>query len=95
MNRRQFLMQTSAAVALAAPATAEPTMKIRHVEIVHHTHTDIGYTELPSVIRDLQTRYLEAAIDCCRTDPAFRWTVESLVGLDDWWRSVPPARWAH
>ncbi len=92
MNRRQFLLQTSAAAALARPAAGDTGAKIRHVDIVHHTHTDVGYTELPSVIRDLQKRYLEAAVDCCRMDPAFRWTVESLLGLDDWWRAVPPSR---
>ena len=94
MNRRTFLVHTSAA-ALAATSKAQMALRIRHVDIVHHTHTDIGYTELPSVIRDLQVRYLDAAIDCCRKDPAFRWTVESLIGLDDWRRSANAARQAE
>jgi hypothetical protein len=62
------------------------------VDIVHHTHTDIGYTELPSVIRDLQMRYLDAAIDCCQSNSNFRWTIESLVTLNDWWRRAAVAR---
>lgn len=91
VNRRHFLLNTAAAALAQSASPVNPT-KIRHVDIVHHTHTDIGYTELPSVIRDLQIRYLDAAIDCCRKDPAFRWTIESLVGLNDWWHASSPQR---
>ncbi len=94
MNRRQFLLQTSISAGVAHSAARAAGTNIRHVDIVHHTHTDIGYTELPSVVRDLQTRYLDAAIDCCRADPTFRWTVESLIGLDDWWCAAPASRHA-
>jgi alpha-mannosidase len=62
------------------------------VDIVHHTHTDVGYTALPAVVRDLQKRYIDVAVDACESDPAFRWTVESLVGLDDWWKASTAAR---
>ncbi len=91
LNRRQFLLAAPAAATLARAAT-EPAARIRQVDIVHHTHTDVGYTELPSVVRDLQKRYLDIAVDTCQVDPAFRWTVESLLGLDDWWRATTAAR---
>jgi hypothetical protein len=87
MNRRQFL----AAAPAAASGWQQPS-RIQVVDIVHHTHTDIGYTEMPSVVRDLQRRYLDAAIDACHADPAFRWTVEALINLDDWWRGASPVR---
>jgi hypothetical protein len=92
MNRRQFLLSLQAAAAASAAVAESGAKRIEQVDIVHHTHTDVGYTELPSVVRDLQKRYLDLAVDTCRRDPHFRWTVESLVGLDDWWRDRPEAR---
>ncbi|MBS1855570.1 MAG: hypothetical protein JST11_09420 [Acidobacteria bacterium] len=91
MNRRQFLAGIAAVPAIGG-AAAEGESKIRSIDIVHHTHLDVGYTALPAVVRDEQVRYLDAAIDCCRADPAFRWTVETLVELDDWHRAASPAR---
>ena len=79
MQRRQFLAGIAAVPGICR-AAAEAGSKISSIDIVHHTHTDVGYTELPSVVRDEQLRYLDAAIECCRADPSFRWTVESLVG---------------
>ena len=94
MNRRQFLSGIAAASGMGR-AAAQAGSKIRSIDIVHHTHLDVGYTALPAVVRDDQTRYLDAAIDCCRADPAFRWTVETLVELDDWWRFAPAVRRAE
>lgn len=94
MDRRQFLAGATGAAVLSRTADAQTGTHIRHVDIVHHTHTDVGYTALPSVVRDLQRRYLDAAIDACAAEPAFRWTIESLLGLDDWWRASTPARHA-
>ena len=76
MNRRQFLSGMAAASGMGRVAAAQAGSKIRSIDIVHHTHLDVGYTALPAVVRDEQTRYLDAAIDCCAADPAFRWTVE-------------------
>src|ERR1035441_4623256 len=95
LNRRQFLWKAPAAAAFAQSAggQAPPApLKIAHVDIVHHTHTDVGYTALPSVIRDLQRRYLDVAVDACRADRNFRWTVEALVEMEDWWNVAPAAR---
>ena len=90
MNRREFLAGITAAGVGRAAAQTGP--KVRSVDIVHHTHLDIGYTALPAVVRDDQARGIDAAIDCCRADPLFRWTVETLVELDDWRRSAPASR---
>ncbi len=91
MNRRQFLTGVAAAAGMGS-AAAQAGSKIRSIDIVHHTHLDVGYTALPSVVREDQVRYLDAAVDCCQADAAFRWTVETLVELDDWWRSAPADR---
>src|SRR6266508_3852382 len=47
LRRREFLLS-----GLAATAGAQTGRKIRHVDIVHHTHTDVGYTALPAVVRE-------------------------------------------
>ena len=91
MNRRQFLAGIAAVPGIGR-AAEQPGSLIRSIDIVHHTHLDVGYTALPVVVRDDQARYIDAAIDCCRADPLFRWTVESLVELDDWWRAATAGR---
>ncbi|HTS64921.1 MAG TPA: hypothetical protein VMH28_23015 [Candidatus Acidoferrales bacterium] len=91
MNRRQFLSGIAAASGMGR-AVAQSGSQIRSIDIVHHTHLDVGYTALPSVVREDQTRYLDAAIDCSRADPLFRWTVETLVELDDWWSGASAQR---
>ena len=97
LSRRQFLTGSPAGAALVQAAAglqsqSQAGLSIRHVDIVHHTHTDVGYTALPAVVRELQKRYLDVAVDACHADPGFRWTVEALVGLDDWWRGSSPTR---
>ena len=95
LNRRQFLWKAPAAAAFAQSARGQATqasLKIAHVDIIHHTHTDVGYTALPSVIHDLQRRYLDAAVDACHADRNFRWTVEALMELEDWWAASPAPR---
>lgn len=92
MNRRDFLLTLPPAASVAAYEASGRRLRIQQVDIIHHTHTDVGYTDLPSVVRDKQVRYLDAAIELCRSQPGFRWTVESLIELDDWWAQAPPAR---
>ena len=36
---------------------------IRHIDLVHLSHTDVGFTDHPIVCRELQRRYLDIAID--------------------------------
>lgn len=82
-----------AAAAAAAAQTAAPEPRaIRDIDIIHHSHTDVGYTDLPSVCRDMQVRFLDAAIDASAADPRFRWTTEAMLTVDDWWRASPPQR---
>jgi hypothetical protein len=87
MHRREFLLSTSAA-ALAA----EAPLKVRQVDIYHHSHTDVGFTDLPSVCRDMQVRFLDAALDACLARKSFRWTCEATLTVDDWWRQAGAGR---
>lgn len=91
MNRREFVLQAPAA-ALAGGAGDEKSPRIRRVDLIHHTHTDVGYTDLPSVCRAMQKRFIDCGLDLCLKDRRFRWTIEATVGLDDWWRVTPASR---
>ena len=89
MTRRDVMKTLAATAALPAAAMQTDGLKIRHVDIIHHTHTDFGYTDMPSLCRDLQVRFLDAALQTCLNDQRFHWTVEGTVALDDWWRGAP------
>lgn len=89
MTRRDA-MKTVAVAAGAAPAGG--AAKIRHIDIIHHSHTDVGYTDMPSMTRELQVRFLDAALEACLLNPSFRWTVEATVTLDDWWKAMNAQR---
>ncbi|MBM3883455.1 MAG: hypothetical protein FJ387_27745 [Verrucomicrobia bacterium] len=71
---------------------------IQQINLVHFTHTDFGFTDHPAVTRDMQRRYLDIALDTIQAtahqpdDAKFRWTAETLVAVDDWWRTASAAR---
>ena len=84
------MLQSAAWAPLLRPAAQTP--RIRRVDIFHHSHTDFGYTDLPSVCREMQVRFLDAALEACLRDGRFRWTAEALLTVDDWWRGATPER---
>ena len=69
---------------------------IRRVDIIAHSHADIGYTDHPMVTRLRQMQYLDIAIDAVlateNTDEKFYWTAEASHCIDDWWREASPTR---
>lgn len=85
---------------VAAAAAQEPKLpeKIKRVDIVHMSHTDVGFTDHPAVCREQQTRYLDIAIDgVLATEQApkqaqFSWTAEAALTVDDWWQKNSPER---
>lgn len=56
------------------PQTVSP---LREIFVVHHSHTDWGYTTHQSHIGELHCRYIDEAVALCRRHRAFRWTCES------------------
>jgi len=68
------------------------------VYLIHHSHTDIGYTHDQPVLWDLQRRFIETAIDLAERDAdnddldAFRWTVESTAPLLAWLETASEQR---
>lgn len=68
------------------------------IYLVHHSHTDIGYTHDQPIVWDLHRRFIDTALDECERDAgndadhAFRWTVEATAMLMHWLESAPAAR---
>jgi hypothetical protein len=71
---------------------------INEVWIVPLSHSDFGYTDHPTVARELQRRYIDIALDAAlntKNNPEgtrFCWTIESLYALKDWWQIATPER---
>lgn len=92
MTRRDLVKALASTAAIPAVAQQAAGQGIGHIDIIHHTHTDFGFTDMPSVCRDLQVRFLDAALQTCLNDKRFHWTIEGTVALDDWWRLSSPER---
>ena len=60
--------------------------------IVHHTHTDIGFTHDQPIVWEMHRRFIDAAIDAAEAHlehdgpHAFRWTIETTAPLLNWFR---------
>ncbi len=87
-----------AQLSAAAEEVAPVANVIRHIDIVHMTHTDVGFTDHPLVCREQQVRYLDVAIDAVLATPdappdaQFYWTAETTLAVDDWWRAADGER---
>lgn len=63
---------------------------VETIYLIHHSHTDIGYTHDQPIVWELHRRFIDAAIDECErtadrdSDDAFRWTVETTGVLLHW-----------
>jgi hypothetical protein len=65
------------------------------IDLFHHSHTDIGYTELQSRVGQNHLEYLDSVIDYCRQtngypdDAKFRWNIEVSWALE-YFRAMRP-----
>ncbi len=88
------LFPLSAGLAFAA----ELPEFVQRVDIVHTTHTDIGFTDHPAVTREQQMRFLDIAIDAVlqtidKPDgEKFVWEAEGPLAVADWWERATPER---
>ncbi len=85
----------------ASVVAAEPDADegvIKQINLVHFSHTDIGFTDSPSVCRELHRRYLDIAIDAVLDshsgppEKRFFWTAESTIPVRDWWEHASDPR---
>jgi hypothetical protein len=69
-------------------------MSIDTIYVVHHTHTDVGFTNDQPIFWEMQYRFIDEAlrlIDRYADNPIesrFRWTVETTCGLDAWLKTA-------
>ena len=67
---------------------------IKEILLLHHTHTDIGYTSPQPVIFELHKRYIERAIDLVEANSKnnitsqFKWNCEVTGITLDWWQNT-------
>ena len=67
---------------------------IREVYLIHHSHTDIGYTHSQPVVLELHQRFIELALDAAEAtadwpdECRFKWTCEVTGITVPWWRQA-------
>jgi hypothetical protein len=70
-----------------------PQSRVESIYLIHHSHTDVGYTHDQPIVWDLHRRFADAALDQCESgldsddDASFRWTVETTAVLEHWVRA--------
>jgi len=70
--------------------------KVDTVYLIHHSHTDIGYTHDQPVVWDLHGRFIDEGLRLASkyagsdSDGAFRWTVENTGVLAEWLKHAAP-----
>lgn len=96
--RSQFLKLFVLLLLIAISLTSVAESSIKRIYIMHFSHTDVGYTDMPGVTREQQIRYLDVAIDAVlRTmngpsDKKLYWTCECMLTVDDWFKQASAGR---
>jgi len=75
--------------------------RINELLLLHHSHTDIGYTHSQPVVWELHRRFIDEAIDYCEQTSAWpepsrmRWTCEVTATLEHWQKHASPEQIAR
>ncbi|MEP7359571.1 MAG: hypothetical protein ABI847_20125, partial [Anaerolineales bacterium] len=70
---------------------------IETIYLIHHSHTDLGFTHDQPIVWELHGRFIDQALNAIEAhaqgepDSRFRWTVETTAVLDPWLRQASPA----
>lgn len=64
--------------------------QIKTVYVVHHSHTDIGYTDLQERVVDTQADYIRTVLDLMAKpeNADFRWNCETLFCVEEFFKSA-------
>jgi hypothetical protein len=71
---------------------------LQRIWLSHHTHMDIGYTDLPGEVQDQHLGHLDRVLALCRGNGSrpesqqFRWTIESAWLVRDYLACRPQAQ---
>lgn len=100
MNRSKIItccLQLFLSFPVFCQNSGDPT-SIKYLDLVHHTHTDIGFTDHPMIASELQQRYLDIALDLALESKnnaegeRFCWTAEALDPFWRWWQEASEDR---
>ena len=63
---------------------------IKTVYVVHHSHTDIGYTDLQERVIAIQVNYIKTVLSLMRQPEYadFRWNCETLYCVEEFWKQA-------
>ncbi len=65
---------------------------INSILLIHSSHTDLGYTDLPHRIIQRQVDYLHQAVDQVQQNPRFIWTCETFQIVEAFWQLASPSQ---
>jgi len=69
-------------------------MNLDSIYVIHHTHTDVGFTNDQPIFWEMQYRFIDDALRLIERyaenppESRFRWTVETTCGLDAWLKTA-------
>lgn len=66
---------------------------IKTLYVVHHSHTDIGYTDLQERVIDTQADYIRTVVKMMadQENQDFRWNCETLFCVEEFWKTASEA----
>ncbi len=62
--------------------------RIKKIYVLHHSHTDIGYTEQQQQIRAWHIDFIKQALEYTKQDPDFRWNCEGFWAVERYLQAI-------
>ncbi|MFV0504185.1 MAG: hypothetical protein ACK5LT_09500 [Lachnospirales bacterium] len=64
--------------------------KIKNLYVIHHSHTDIGYTDLQERVIDIQKDYIGTVLSAMKNPEyqGFRWNCETLFCVEEFFKTA-------
>lgn len=58
---------------------------MKTIYLIHHSHTDIGYTQMQQRIQRWQIYFIKQAIQIIKQQPEFVWNCEQFWPIEKFW----------